>query len=85
VVDSGRPFVRSAQSGVPVLGQIDRSPAVCCAPKVLGMDIDAALIAISFVSFAVLLVSWIVSPLRAAAATEMPIVEATPPGAAVAA
>jgi hypothetical protein len=49
------------------------------------MDIDAALIAISFVSFAVLLVSWIVSPLRAAAPTAVPSVEATPPGAAVAA
>jgi hypothetical protein len=40
------------------------------------MDIDAALILFSFVSFGLLLVSWILAPLRAAAPTAAPAVEA---------
>jgi hypothetical protein len=50
------------------------------------MDIDAALTLISFASFVVLFVSWILSPLRAAAPTSKPAVAtAPPPTAAVAA
>jgi hypothetical protein len=49
------------------------------------MDIDAALTLISFAAFVVLFVSWILSPLRAAAPASEPAVAVPPPTAAVAA
>jgi hypothetical protein len=49
------------------------------------MDMDAALTLVSFASFVVLFVTWILAPLRAAAPTSQPVVAAAPPTAAVAA
>ncbi len=55
---------------------IDRSERLASPPTLLGMDIDAALILFSFLSFGLLLVSWIVAPLRAAAPAAAPVAEA---------
>jgi hypothetical protein len=49
------------------------------------MDIEAALLLFSFASFVVLLVSWMVAPMRADTPAAAPVVEAAPPRNAVAA
>ncbi|MCA1645683.1 MAG: hypothetical protein LC797_09540 [Chloroflexi bacterium] len=48
------------------------------------METDAALILFSFVGFAVLFVSWLLAPLRAAAPSALPTSEAAPPAAVAA-
>jgi hypothetical protein len=55
---------------------IDRSERLVGPPTLLGMDIDAALILFSFLSFGLLLVSWMLAPMRAAAPTAAPVTEA---------
>ena len=77
--------MRIAQFGGSVLGRIDRGRRVYDAPTLLSMDMDAALIVVSFAAFVVLCVSWILAPLRAAVPAAPPVVDASAPPAALAA
>jgi hypothetical protein len=70
---SGHRFVRSAQFGVAILRLIAQGPRPGHAPTLLAMDIDAALILVSFVSFFGLVLSWVVAPLRADAPVTAPV------------
>ena len=75
--------MRNAQSRPDVLGELPGGrprPAL----TLLTMDMDAALILFSFVSFAVLFLTWLVAPRRADAPMAEPVVETAQPGAAVA-
>ena len=49
------------------------------------MDMEAVLTLFSFAGFAVLLVSWIMAPMRADVPTNLPVSEAVQPHTAVAA
>ena len=80
-----RIFVRSAQSGITVLGPIDRGRGPSTGLTLGAMDMEAVLTLFSFAGFAALLVSWIMAPMRADVPTNLPVAEAVQPNAAIAA
>jgi hypothetical protein len=80
-----RVLVRCAQSGVPVLGNIDQGMHIRRAPTLPRMNIDAALTFFSLAAFVMLFVTWILAPLRADGPTTEHVAEVVEPRTAVAA
>ena len=80
-----RSFVRSAQFGIALLGQLTGVGDSVTGLRWGPMNMDAILTLFSFAGFAALFVSWIMAPMRADVPTNLPVAEAAQTPTAVAA